>query len=383
MKQKAERLLVFSFIGTMLFFTLLFFILPHHRFSELENRYLQAAPHLTWDNVISKKYAEEAERFVTDHFPFRDKWLWMKSATEKGRLQQENNGIYNGKNGYLFDKFTKPDDTQVQQNVEAVKQFALNHPKVNMTFMLAPTSVGLYPERLPWLAPTYPQKKVNQLIEGQLHNKVTFINGFNFLEPHASESIYYRTDHHWTTYGAYLAYVAYAKQMGWQPLSQSDFLIKTVSNTFLGSYHTRSQFNDVTPDQLQVYTPRKKVETEMYIADSDQTFTSMYDSSFLKKKDQYSYFLGGVHALMKLTTKLDTQQIKQQKLLVIKDSYAHSVIPFLTNHISEIHVIDLRYYNGNISKYMAENGIANILFLFNTATFVEDTSIKWQALKQF
>ncbi|MFJ5790021.1 DHHW family protein [Lysinibacillus sp. NPDC093197] len=375
MKQNAERLLVFGFVGTMLFFALLFFILPHQRFSELENRYLQGAPRLTWDDVLSKKYAEEVERFVTDHFPFRDKWLWLKSATEKGRLQQENNDIYQGKDGYLFDKFTEPDNTKVQQDINAVKQFAYKHPKVNMTFLLAPTSIGLYPERLPWLAPTYPQKKVNQLIEGQLHNDLTFINGFDFLEPHATETIYYRTDHHWTTYGAYLAYVAYAKQMGWEPLSQSDFLIKNVSNSFLGSYHTRSQFTNVTPDQIQAYIPRKQVKTEMYIADSNQTFTTMYDTSFLKKKDQYSYFLGGVHALMKLTTKLDPQQIEQQKLLVIKDSYAHNVIPFLTNHIPEIHVIDLRYYNGNITQYMNENGIEDVLLLFNTTTFVEDTAI--------
>lgn len=375
MKQKAERLLVFSFIGAMLLFALLFFILPHQRFSELENRYLQAVPRLTWDNVLSKKYAEEAERFVTDHFPFRDKWLWVKSTMEQGRLQQENNNIYKGKDGYLFDKFTKPDEVKVQQEIEAVKQFALNHPKVNMTFMLAPTSIGLYPERLPWLAPVYPQKKANEWIEEQLHNDVTFINGFDFLAPHASEAIYYRTDHHWTTYGAYLAYVAYAQQKGWKPLSQSDFMIETVSHSFLGSYHTRSQFTGVAPDQIQAYIPRTLVKTEMYIADSNQTFTTMYDKSFLTKKDQYSYFLGGVHALMKLTTKLDQQQIDQQKLLIIKDSYAHTVIPFLTNHIPEIHVIDLRYYNGNITQYMAENDIEDVLLLFNTTTFVEDTAI--------
>lgn len=70
-----------------------FFLLPVQRFSELENRYLQKAPHLTWDNLLSHTYAEEAESFVTDHFPFRAKWVWVKSAVEQMRLQQENNGI--------------------------------------------------------------------------------------------------------------------------------------------------------------------------------------------------------------------------------------------------------------------------------------------------
>ncbi|MEG0473040.1 MAG: DHHW family protein, partial [Solibacillus sp.] len=165
------------------------------------------------------------------------------------------------------------------------------------------------------------------------------------------------------------------EQKGWQPLSQSDFLIETVSESFLGSYHTRSQFTGLTPDTIQTYTPRHPVHTEMYIADTDKTVASMYDESFLAKKDQYSYFLSGVHALMKLTTKLDPQQIAQEKLLVIKDSYAHNVLPFLTNHVPEIHVIDLRYYNGRIGDYLSENGIQDVLFLFNTATFVEDTAL--------
>ncbi|QDQ02165.1 hypothetical protein FOH38_17635 [Lysinibacillus fusiformis] len=375
MKQKAERLFVYGFVGTMLLIVLLLVLLPHQRFSELENRYLQAAPHLSWESLRSKKYAEEVENFITDHFPFRDKWLWVKSTSEKVRLQQENNGIYKGKDGYLFEKFIEPDYTKVQQYIESVNQFSSNHPDVNVTFMLAPTSIGLYPEQLPWKAPAYSVKQVNQFISDHMQQETTFINGFDFLEPHTTEAIYYRTDHHWSTYGAYLAYVAYAECKGWRAFPQNEFVIETVSDSFLGSYHTRSQFTGVRPDTIQVYIPRVDVTTEMYIADSDQKMTTMYDKSFLTKKDQYSYFLGGVHALMKLTTELAPQQIEQDKLLIIKDSYAHNVIPFLTNHVSEIHVIDLRYYNGSIAKYMTEHGIEDVLLLFNTATLVEDAAL--------
>lgn len=375
MKHISERLLVVSFLGTTFLIAVLFFILPHQRFSELENRYLQAVPQMTWDNLLSKKFAEEAESFITDHFPFRDKWLWLKSTSEQARLQQENNGIYHGKDGYLFEKFLEPDYTKVQQYAESVNQFASNHTEVNMTFMLAPTSIGIYPERLPWLVPSYSQRKVNQFIGETMRDDITFMNGFDFLESHAAEPIYYRTDHHWTTHGAYLAYVAFAEQRGWQPLSKKDFVIETVSKSFLGSYHTRGQFTGLTPDAIQTYIPCHLVKTEMYIADVDQTVTSMYNESFLTKKDQYSYFLGGVHAVMTLTTELESQQIAQDKLLIIKDSYAHNLLPFLTNHVPEIHVIDLRYYNGSITKYLNENGIKDVLFLFNTATLVEDAAL--------
>lgn len=375
MKQRTDRILVVGFVATLFLVGITFFLLPVQRFSELENRYLQSAPQLTWDNLLSHTYAEEAESFVTDHFPFRAQWVWVKSAVEQMRLQQENNGIYKGKDGYLFEKFEAPDYNKVQQYAAAVKRFADKNNEAKTTFLLAPTSIGLYNERLPWLAPVYSQAEVNQKIAEDVRDNLTFINGFDVLAPHAAEPIYYRTDHHWTTYGAYLAYVAYAKSMGWQPLSQSEFEIETVSDSFLGSYHTRSQFIGVAKDSIQVYKPVHDVSTKMHIVDTGETLASLYDPSYLAKKDKYSYFLGGVHALMKITSQLDPKMVKQEKLLVIKDSYAHSVIPFLTQHVPEIHVIDIRYYNGSISEYMAQNDIKDVLMLFNTATFVDNASI--------
>lgn len=375
MKQRTDRILVVGFVTTLFLVAITFFLLPVQRFSELENRYLQSAPHLTWDNLLSHTYAKEAESFVTDHFPFRGKWVGVKSAVEQLRLQQENNGIYKGKDDYLFEKFEEPDYNKVQQYTEAVKRLTNKNPEAKTTFLLAPTSVGLYPERLPWLASVYSQAEVNQTIAEDVSDHVSFIDGFDFLSPHASEQIFYRTDHHWTTYGAYLAYVAYAQSMGWQPLSQNEFEIQTVSDSFLGSYHTRSQFIGVEPDSIQEYKPIKEVSTKMYIEDTGETLTSMYDPSFLTKKDKYSYFLGGVHSLIKITSQLDPQIVQQEKLLVIKDSYAHSVIPFLTQHVPEIHVIDIRYYNGSISEYMARNDIKDVLMLFNTATFVDNSAL--------
>lgn len=152
-------------------------------------------------------------------------------------------------------------------------------------------------------------------------------------------------------------------------------LIREVSNSFLGSYHTRSQFQGLSPDTIEAYLPHEQVATELFIADTNERLTNMYDESFLQKKDQYSYFLGGVHALMTIKSDLDAQHIEQEKLLIIKDSYAHNVIPFLTNHVSEIHVIDIRYYNGSIAEYMSENALKNVLYLFNTATFVDEASL--------
>ncbi|MFC5699978.1 DHHW family protein [Cohnella faecalis] len=375
MNKKTDRALAYGFIAALFSMSFAFVALPNQAFSETENRTLQSSPKLTWSNLWSKKFAEEAENYVTDHFPFRDRWVWMKSGLEQIRLQQENNGIYKGKDGYLFEKFAEPDYEKAAKYAEAIKRFAERNPQANATFVLAPTSIGVYAERLPWLASAYPQSKVNAYIANKTEGGPTFLNGDDFLSPDSDKPLYYRTDHHWTTYGAYLAYRAYAKEMGWKPKPESEFDIRTVTSSFLGSYHTKSQFSGLSPDSIQAYLPKQPVKTTAYVADTDETFDSLYAPEYLDKKDKYSYFLGGVHALMEIKTELAPEASSLDKLLVIKDSYAHSVIPFLTLHVPDIHVIDIRYYNGSIDGYMKEHGIRNVLLLFNTATFVDNASL--------
>ncbi|MWC27898.1 DHHW family protein [Paenibacillus sp. MMS18-CY102] len=384
MGRTAERVLAFGFVFAIFVVGLSLLVLPIRPFSELENRSLQRLPQLSWDTLWSKEFAKQAEAFVTDHFPLRGDWVWAKSELEQLRGQRENNGIYRGQDGYLFEKFKQPDAAAVQRYTEAVQKFARRHPEMGMAFMLAPTSAGFYPDRLPWLAPLFPQSEVNATIGNGLKNvnTLSYLNGFDFLHAQdggdtrgESHPIFYRTDHHWTTYGAYLAYAAYARSQGWEPKPINCFQIETVSRSFLGSYHTRSQFSGVKPDSIQAYHPLKPVHSTMYIADTNETRASLYDASFLDKKDKYSYFLGGVHALAAITTKLPAADVDMQKLLILKDSYAHSVIPFLTLHVPELHVIDIRYYNGDIDAYMKENGITNVLMLFNTSTFVENNSL--------
>lgn len=377
MSNKTDRLYVWGFVSIISILSLLFFTLPKQIFSEMENRNLQSVPILTWDRLWSNKFSTDAELFITDHFPFRNEWVYVKSELEQLRLQQENNGIYKGKDGYLFEKFEQPDEAKLRQYADALKQFSERHPEANVTLMLAPNSIGLYPERLPWLAQAYPQSSVNDFIADHIGNLITFMNGFDFLKPasHGDRPIFYRTDHHWTSYGAYLAYAAYAKEMGWEPMTEEQFKIETVTDSFLGSFHTRSQFSGLKPDSIEKYEPKQPVESEVYITDTGTTMHSLYDDSFLDKKDKYSYFQGGVHALMKLTNRLEPGSVDLSKLLVVKDSYAHSMLPFLTSHVQEIHVIDIRYYNGNISDYMKANGIEDVLLLFNTATFVSEQNL--------
>jgi alginate O-acetyltransferase complex protein AlgJ len=376
-----DRIYIGGFLSLLIGLLLFFIFEPKTIFSELENRKLQENPEFSWSRIWSQQYAKDAELYVTDHFPFRAEFIATKSLLEQARLQKENNGIFLGEDGYLFEKFGKPDLDELGSYVDAINKFAANHPETRLSFLLAPNSVGMYPERLPWMAEAYSQRELNKWIGGRLDGGLTFLDGFAFLDHGDTESkqddrqLFYRTDHHWTTYGAYLAYRAYAESMGWKPLTEEDFHIRTVTNSFLGSYHTKGQYGGLQPDAIEVYEPKNPVASEMHIVDTDETRDSLYDDSYLGKKDKYSYFQGGVHALVTITNQIAPEDSDLEKLLIVKDSYAHSMLPFLTNHVKEIHMIDIRYYNGNIGDYMEENGIQNALFLFNTSTFVQERNL--------
>ena len=82
--------------------------------------------------------------------------------------------------------------------------------------------------------------------------------------------------------------------------------------------------------------------------------------------------MDGNHALLRITAQNQTGR----KLLMIKDSYANSLVPFLTNHYDEIHIIDLRHFNSPLQPYIEQYGLSEILLVYNTISFAEDPAIR-------
>ena len=175
--------------------------------------------------------------------------------------------------------------------------------------------------------------------------------------------IFYKTDHHWTAEGAYYAYREVAEILGFIPYSMDKFNLETLSNDFFGTTYSKSGF--FFADSEEIKAPR--IENGRYkvtIMDTNTEFDTLYDTSYLAKKDKYSTFLSGNNAHVKI---YDTQNQEKETLLIIKDSFSHSLAPYLCEHYN-IELIDPRYYNGSIEDYIRENNIKNVLFLFGLDT---------------
>ena len=192
------------------------------------------------------------------------------------------------------------------------------------------------------------------------------------LAAHASDYIFYRTDHHWTSLGAYYGYEALADALQLTIPSLDTYTgRKTVSNTFYGTTYSTSGFSWVQPDSMETFVDQPESVSIMRHEGPEAQNIPLYDSSRLEVKDKYSYYLGGNTPRLVIDTGKETKPT----LLIIRDSYCDSLTPFLLDDFSQIHILDLRYYRNSISSYIEENAIEQVLLLYSVNNFCTDRNL--------
>lgn len=349
-------------------------ILPDTGFSEKENRILASRPALKLDQIISGVYEKQFETYENDQFPLRDMWITLKANTDRLMGKVEENGVYLGKNGYLMEAFNAPSQTQYDATVNAMTSFAQKHSDLKQYALIAPNSVNILKSNLPAFAPTDDQNPwIDKLKDSLTSAGVTFIDIRDTFTDHKTEDLYYHTDHHWTTLGAYYAYLQAAAVMGIDTSSDS-YDKAPVSQTFKGTLSAKSGFRSGETDELDVFLPNgdNTLSSVVNYVDEQKKSASFYDTSKLNTRDKYALFFGGNHAQIKISTPTESNNT----LLVLKDSYANSFVPFLAQHYRKIIMIDPRYYYGDLEQLLQVENVQEVLYLYNANTFFADTSLE-------
>lgn len=367
MKKKAsvvQTVLFLAFIGVLFVLGL---VLPKKSFSERENRTLQTAPEFSLSALFSGKFTTAYEDFVTDQFPFRDGWTTLKAGAELAAGKAENNGIYLCEGETLLESYTAPAQDDLDFNLDAVNALAEN-VEVPVYFALIPSAAEIHRNLLPSGAPNDSQLQTIEYAYGRVTAQCADVAAA--LLSHADEDIFFRTDHHWTTLGAYYGYTALAGAMGFEPVPLGDYTETVVSTAFYGTTYSSSGFSWVAPDSISTYVPDSGVTVTNY-PQGAAVPGQMYDESYLAVKDKYSYFYGGNTPLLTVTT----QHTDAPKLLILRDSYMDTLSPYLTAHFSELHILDLRYYRSSVKAYAADHDIDAVLVCYSVKNFAEDTNL--------
>ena len=244
-KNKYFKLLGIILSLIFLFLTIMFFFNIHKKFSENENRYLQTFPSFSFDNLVSGEYIKDLEAYLTDHFAFRDTFMNIKSNVEIWLGKTKINNVFLGSDEYLIEDYNKP--TKTENFIQTLNSFYLRNNYINNNLMLVPTSISINQDKLPKFASNYSQIDTIKYIYQNI--KMSSIDVYDILlENNKNYPMYYRLDHHWTTYGAYYAYVAYCKHNNLPYLKIDDYNITEVTNNFNGTLYSKTNIYSYKPD---------------------------------------------------------------------------------------------------------------------------------------
>ena len=367
-----EKLVGIIFILTLFLFLIINVIVPDREKSVQENRMLATMPKFRLSSLISGDYDEKFEAYMDDQFVGRDMWRKLKVTVDRIGGSRLENGVYIGTNGQLLEQIEVADENHLAANIKAIKSFSESQSKIPVRMMLVPDAANVLNHSLPSLAKPEDQTQMFSMVRKDLGDSVEWIDVSTELNKHKTEKIYYKTDHHWTTLGAFYAFQAAAPSLGIEGDLSGKYVSYAVSDSFNGMLASKSGVNLGEKEQIDIYVPTEE-DTDLIVdyVDEGKRSTSLYDSSKLKEKDQYTVFLGGYSSLLDIRT----VSTSTKRLLLVKDSFANSFIRFQTPYYREIVVVDPRYYSGTINDLMDSYRISEVLFLYSGNTFFKDNNI--------
>lgn len=339
------------------------FLTPDRAYSDREKRLLTQAPRLSWEAFRSGQFGKALEEYLADQFPGRDGWVTVKTVADRIAGRRESGGVYFADDGYLIEIHREFDRARMTENIAALKglQDALSEKGVSLRVMLVPTAAEILSDKLPPFAPNADQRAVAEAAGAAGLNTVDVIGA---LSAHKDEAIYYRTDHHWTTLGAYYAYGAWKQARGETPDPISAWRREILCRNFLGTTYAKVNDPFAEPEAIEA-----RYRTDHHRVDYNQGWMvtdSIYERSFLNGANQYAVFLNGNQA----STVVEGAGVG--RLLILKDSYANCFAQFCVDEFEQTHLLDLRFFHGSVRKYAADHGITEVLVLYNIPNFTDD-----------
>ena len=341
---------------------------PDAKTSSMENRSLQQFPAISLSSINDGQFFKDVNNWYSDQFVGRDQWIQLKYLISKMTGVKKIDDVYLGK-GALIEDTSAVNEEQKERNIQEINQFCTKSGKASY-FLLAPNAVSVQSDKLPSFATPLDQNAQIDDYLSKLDASIQKVDVRDSFKEHKNEYLYYKTDHHWTSLGSYYAYQALSSSMDLGQTEISDYHVYPVSTDFKGTLSGKvgSAFME---DQIDIYVPKENSEYIMTDETSRDSSRSIYSMDALHTKDQYTVFLSGNTGRVSLEMDNDSDR----HLLLIKDSYANSMIQFLIPHFRTIDIIDPRYYFEDVSKLLDSQLITDILFLYNSNTLMQDTSI--------
>ncbi|MGN1133903.1 MAG: DHHW family protein [Oscillospiraceae bacterium] len=373
--KKARNIILVSVFLIFIFgFAIAGIIQKDRNFSEMENRNLAEFPKLSFDTLKSGDFTSGFEKYMSDHIFLKDQLVTLKTDSDRLILKNYQNGVYFGKDNYYLQRYTE-NKTQIDKNIGYINDFA-KKVDVPIKFIASPNSVCVNSDKLPKNAVNDNQLDSLNYINDNLADNIQFFNAYDCLKAESEKGtqVFYKTDHHWTAYGARTAFEnAFADE---QILADNNYDGTIKRNDFYGTLYSKAPSSFAKPDEMLI-PMRKDSKYSVKYQKENKSSQSLIDRSFLDKKDKYAAFLGGNYAKVDIHS---DNAAEQKKIVLLKDSYANAMLPYLADQFSDIIVIDMRYYHfekQTVSELIKSENADSVVMLYNMDFINSDDNFIW------
>ncbi len=338
-------------------------------YSENEKRILSEFPSLTWESVVSGEFQDGLETYVSDHISGRDFFVGTNAYFDKLMGKNALKDIYFSKDGYLINAPKANDDTSFKKNMGNISAFTA---KINIpsTLMIVPSAGYIMEDKLPLNHKSYRDDELFKTAS-ELTENIRFFDtrGIIYDSYKAGSQMYYRTDHHLTSEGSYALYSEYCDLAGISYPDRDDYAVETHSG-FYGTTYSSSGYFLEDSDTLEIWDLGLDVKVTF---EDGKTSDTMFFKDHLEKMDMYPVYLDGNHSYVKI----ENPKARGGNLLIIRDSYAQNMAPFLAYNYKNIHMLDMRYYRGSMKEFLEDKDIDEVLYLYGIDTLITDESTSW------
>lgn len=371
MKNRLDQwITVIVFCAVLGMMAALFLVLPEKNFSETEKRYLEEFPQLTWASLSSGEFGADIETYMADHIPGRDFLVGLNAYFENVTGRQVSKEIYVAEDGRLVEAPVKWDPMVAAQNVGAVNMFAQTIG-AEVDYMIVPSAGWANEDTIKGLADPYMDEQlIGDLYQlaGENLNTVDILSVYETMD---GRSLYYRTDHHWTSLGAYTAYSTYMQQKGREYRAQDDFTVQK-EDGFYGTTYSRSALWLTPTEPLEMWHGSQNLT--VINGEAKEEHVGVFYEERLAEADKYTVYLDGNHSVVRIE---NPNNAGKGKLLVIRDSYANCLGCFLAESYETVVLVDLRYYKNPVSELYTQEGFDDVLVCYSLSNFMTDTNLVW------
>ena len=369
-RNRTDKILSIGFVLTLLLLGLFTAAGGKREFSDLEKRYLATQPSFTLERVLDGSFAEQFEEWAMDHLPGRESLTGLAALTDYAENLQVTKDIYLTKDRALVERPTAYSQQVIDRNMDAINSFAKQMGHVD--FALIPSAGYLLQDRIVGLADPYSDKEiVSAAYQKADAGHVSVIDLFPLFTGEDARKLFYKTDHHWTSRGAYEACAFYTSAKGRILPAADTYQIETADG-FQGSCYSRACLWSIPPESLELW--RSGAPFQVKFSDSDLSYEDLFFQSRLDEGDKYQVFLDGNHPLV--TVRNQTPEASG-KILVIRDSFANCFGCFLADAYETVLMVDLRYYRKPIKELIEAERPDDILILYSVNNFMKDGNIGW------